>query len=513
MKSIKKPSRRELMQAGALAPALSPTASAAPPKISPEDDSVYTRVGVRPFINCTATYTINGGTLTLPEVKAAMDAAGRHSVNLDELMDKVGERIATLLGAEAALVSAGCAAALVHATSACVTGGDPEKMQQLPRMDGLRSEVIMPKQSRNQYDHAIRSVGVRLVEVDTREEFFAALGRNTAMVAVLGTGEAKGKMRLEEIAGAAHKLGVPVLVDAAAELPLKPNPYLSRGADLVGYSGGKIIRGPQCAGLLMGRKDLIRAAWINSSPHHAFGRSMKVGKEEIMGMLAAVEVWAAQRELQSEYRTWESWYAYITEQVTRAPGVRTRVIPPAGASPFPVMEIAWDPEKIGITAGELGDTLLNGDPRIMSHAEGEGFSFILRPVAMKEGQHKLVAARLLDIFQQAPKGRAKKSLRPPAADIAGQWDVEVKFAAGSTRHHLMLLTNGNQVTGTHMGRSKPGPVKGTVDGDRVRFRSALATDGPSLRYEFEGAVKGDAMSGEIDLGEYGRATWMATRLG
>jgi seryl-tRNA(Sec) selenium transferase len=245
-------------------------------------------------------------------------------VNLDELMEKVGERLAKLLGCEFGIVTSGAAAALTHATSACVAGADPEKMQQLPDLTGLKNEVIVPRQSRNTYDHAIRTVGVKMIEIDKREEFHAALGKRTAMVAVLGTGEARGNIRLEEMAEAAHKIGVPVLVDGAAELPTPPNPYLSRGADLVAYSGGKIIRGPQCAGLLLGRKDLVKAAWINSAPHHSFGRAMKVGKEEIMGLLAAIEAWVGRRDLQAEYRQWESWYAHISQALTRLPGLRTR---------------------------------------------------------------------------------------------------------------------------------------------------------------------------------------------
>ena len=202
-------------------------------------------------------------------------------------------------------MTSGAAAALSHATAACIAGSDPELMQQLPDLTGLRDEVIMPRESRNVYDHAFRSWGARVIEVDTVEAFHAALGPRTAMVAVLGTGEARGPLRLEAIAAAAHKIGVPVIVDAAAELPRRPDPYLTRGADLVAYSGGKTMRGPQCAGLLLGRKDLVWAAFMNGAPHHAVGRMMKVGKEEIIGMLAAVEVLMS-RGIDDDYRRWTS---------------------------------------------------------------------------------------------------------------------------------------------------------------------------------------------------------------
>ncbi len=485
--------------------------SAPAPAAKSADGNIYTRIGVRPFINLTATYTINGGALALLEVRQAMEEASHHPVNLDELMGKVAERLAQLLGCEWGIVTAGCAAALAHATAACVAGADPEKMQQLPNLQGLKDQVIMPKQSRNIYDHAIRSVGVKIIEVDSPEEFHAALGQRTAVIALLGTGEARGRIRLEEMAAAGRKAGVPVLVDAAAELPLVPNPYLSRGADLVAYSGGKFLRGPQCAGLLLGRKDLVRAAWLNSSPHHAFGRSMKVGKEEIMGMLAAIEVWSRKYDLQAEYRQWEGWYAHISEKIAPVPGVQTKVLPPAGASPYPVLEVAWDPEPIGWTAGEVGRLLREGEPRIVSHAEGEGHSFLIRPVAMKAGEYKLVAQRLLEVFRQAPKSKASPTLRPPAADLAGEWEVELEFVVGSTRHKLFLETNGNRVTGRHSGRTAVGELRGAIDGDQLSLRSRLPYEGTRLAYEFTGSVGRDRMSGEVALGEYGRARWTAQR--
>ncbi|HKW99842.1 MAG TPA: aminotransferase class V-fold PLP-dependent enzyme [Bryobacteraceae bacterium] len=505
-----RPSRRELFQAGALTSAAASSLAAAPAPARADDANVYTRIGVRPFINLTATYTINGGTLTLPEVKAAMDEASRFSVSIDELMDKAGQRIAELFGAESAMVTSGCAGALAHATAACVAGADPENIAQLPNLDGLKSEVIMPAQSRNEYDHAIRSVGVKIINVETPEEFHAALGPRTAMVALLAKGESEGKIRLEEMAEAAHKLGVPLLVDAAAELPGRRDPCLSRGADLVAYSGGKILRGPQCAGLLMGRKDLIVAARANSSPHHSFGRAMKVGKEEISGMLAAVEAWALKRDLQSEYRTWTSWMTSISEEITRVPGVTTKMLPPAGGGPFPTMQVDWDPARVGITAGELGRLLLDGEPRIMSHAEGEGHSFVIRPAAMKPEHYQPVAKRLYEVLSQAPKGGAPK-LAAPASDLSGDWTVNVQYATGSAQHHLTLKADGNRLTGTHHGRKLAGNLHGVIDGARVRFRSSMPYEGAPVTYSFTGAVEGNRMSGEVGLGEFGSARWTANR--
>lgn len=475
------------------------------------DGNIYTRIGVQPFINLTATYTINGGTLMLPEVRAAMDEAARYSVSIDELMAKVGARIARLLASEAAMVTSGCAAALAHATAACVTGGDPERIQQLPVITGPRREVIIPRQSRNMYDQAIRMVGVRLVTVDTREEFAAALGERTAMVTVLGVGEPEGKMRLEEIVAAAHRAGVPVLVDAAAEIPWTPNPYLSRGADLVAYSGGKILRGPQSAGLLLGSAVLIRAAWTASSPHHSFGRPMKAGKEEIMGMLAAVEAFAGTRRIDAEYRTWEGWLGAIRECLLRVPGVEAKLLPPAGASPFPVLAVSWDAARIPITAGELGKRLLDGDPRIMSHAAGPGSSFVVRPAAMEPGQHEAVAARLVALFEEAARPRPPERLAPPAADLSGAWDVLLHFPAGDARHHFDLAAAAGRITGTHRTPTLSGALQGVMDGDRIRVASELPCEGVVLTYHFAGRLVDGGMAGEVDMGEYGSTGWTACR--
>lgn len=507
-------SRRTLIQAGGAAAGanlLAPGSSHAAPSLS---DNVYTRIGVEPFINLTATYTINGGAPMLAEVRQAMEEAAQWAVNLDELMEKAGARIAELLQAEAAIVTAGCAAALSHATAACIAGADPEKMKRLPGNPGPRHEVIIPKQSRNPYDHAFRVPGGRLVEVDTREEFLAALGRRTALVAVLGTAEAKGKMRLEEIVEAAHRMGVPVLVDAAAELPVRPNPFLSRGADLVAYSGGKILRGPQSAGLLLGRKDLVQAAWWNSSPHHAYGRSMKVSKEEVIGMLTAVELFV-KRGVEADYRTWESWFEIIARALAPIAGVSTRVLPPAGASPFPVLEIRWDPARIPLTGDQLFKLLLDGKPRIMSHAGGEGHSFILRPVAMRPEHPPVVARRLAEIFSSAPAPSRTPSTKKPPAELTGIWDAELTFACGRARHTLIFepQKQPDRIGGLHVGSIAQGALSGSIDGDSLTFRSALLVEGMRLEYGFNGRLNGREISGQLDLGEFGTGSWIARKRG
>jgi L-seryl-tRNA(Ser) seleniumtransferase len=473
---------------------------------------VYTRIGVEPFINCTATYTINGGSATLPEVIATIEQASHYHVNFDELMEKVGDRLAELLQVEWGIVTAGAAAALTHATAGCLAGADPEKMQRLPNLDGLKNEVIMPKESRNPYDHALRTLGVKIVEVNSPAELEAAISPRTAMIEVLGNHFGGAKLDLKDVAPIARKAGIPILVDGAADYLIVPNPYLAQGASLVAYSGGKIIRGPQTAGLLVGRRDLVRAAWANSSPHHSFGRALKVSKEEIVGMLRAVEVWRGGRDFQADFQEWTSWYHYITEQITRVPGVRGEIRGPARGGPFPTLNVSWDTAKIGLTAGEVGAQLLAGKPRIMSHAEGQGHAFLVRPVAMKPGEYKMVAQRLYEIFQSAPKGGLQQTkAAPPAVDISGAWEAEIQYEVGSSRHKLVIAAKGNDLTGSHQGWAYHGDIRGKIDGDKVEFRSSLPAEGTRLNYTFRGNASGTTMSGTLDLGEYGKARWHATK--
>jgi L-seryl-tRNA(Ser) seleniumtransferase len=384
-------------------------------------------------------------------------------------------------------------------------------MQQLPDLTGLKNEAIIPASSRNQYDHAVRMVGLKVIEVDSKEELKAAINHRTAVVMVLGNRFDQVRLGLDEVAPIAKAAGVPVLVDAAADYLIVPNPYLAAGADLVCYSGGKILRGPQTAGLLLGREDLVRAAYANSAPHHGFGRPMKVSKEEIAGMAVAVDVWVNKRNIEAEYEEWKRWYAHITSVITKVDGVTTEVRGPTRGGPFPTMNISWDPEKIGLTAGELHDILLRGDPAIQTHASGEGHSFLFRPVAMKPEDYKIVADRLLDVFRKAPKKRPVTIAKNPMADISGRWNVQMKFLAGEADHLLFFEADGNRLTGTHAGSVTRGPLEGEIDGDRVRFRSVLPIEGSRLSYRFSGRLSGDRMEGDLDLGEYPSARWSAVR--
>ena len=292
-----------LFRGSAAAATGAPAAPAGPGlRLGPD---LYESIGVRPLVNARGTYTIISGSTMLPEVRAAMAEASQHYVHLDELTEAIGARLAELTKAEWGLVTSGCAAALMHATAACVAGGNADRHVRLPDLRGFpKDEVIIPKHSRNVYDAAVRAVGVRVIEVATGAELEAAFGPRTAMVYIFAGPKAdEGPLSTKAICEVANRKGVPVLVDAAAEGLTVPNIHLQAGAALVGYSGGKCMRGPQSAGLLLGRKDLVRAAWVHSAPHHGYARSTKVGKEEAMGMLMAVEMWV-KRDHKAEWNQW-----------------------------------------------------------------------------------------------------------------------------------------------------------------------------------------------------------------
>ena len=505
--------RRELFGYGSLlaaAQAFTQRLAGAPLELT---SRLYQSIGVKPMINSRGTFTIITGSQTLPEVKKAMDEASRHFVHMDELMDGVGRRLAEITGAEWGIVTAGCCAAITHCTAAAIAGGNPERMQQLPDLTGLRSEVIVPAYSRNVYDHAVRMVGPRIIEVRDKAEMERAFTDRTAMVYILGGPGDDGPLGTRVVAEVARRHKVPVLVDAAAEvLTLKPNVHLERGANAVAYSGGKCIRGPQAAGLLLGDKAWLQAAWINSAPHHAFGRSLKVGKEEIMGMLAAVEMWV-KRDHKAEWRQWESWLEHIAQRAQQVKGVTAKVTQPGAdlSNRSPRLTIQWEPSAVGITGTELSKTLLDTEPRIVVAGSTEKTLSIV-PYQMQPGDEKIVAERVHAVLSKPPKQPDSEPTPsgPPAA-VAGQWEVRLEFGPGSATHILMFEQDGGKLAGTHRGEFYAGDLAGAVAGNSVRFRSSQRVHGTRLSWDFTGAVEGDKITGTVFMGEYGTTTFVAQK--
>ncbi|MBI4876505.1 MAG: hypothetical protein HY822_17860 [Acidobacteria bacterium] len=323
-------------------------------------NNIYTRIGVRPFINARGTWTYLSGSLELPEVRRAKEQAALHFVDMFELQRGVGRRLAQLSGAESGMITSGAAGAMAAATAACIAGSDPAKVWQLPDTTGLKHEVVMFG-GRSAFDSAIRLAGGKLVLTRAHAELQAALNPNTAMIYTTALGE-----RLEKAIAIAKAARVPLLLDDAAGIPPFENLrlYAKMGADLYTFSGGKGLCGPQCSGLLLGRKDLIEAALANSSPWEgAVCRPMKVGKEEIMGCLAAVEAWA-HRDLAALDREWNLRVQRIRKLVDSVPDVATRIEIPQGGNRYPTLVVTWDEEKWGFSVADCDRQLREGEPRI-----------------------------------------------------------------------------------------------------------------------------------------------------
>jgi uncharacterized pyridoxal phosphate-dependent enzyme len=491
--------------------------AAASTGLHPTVADVYQSIGVRPLINARGTFTIISGSTMLPEVRVAMDAAAQKYVHLDELTEAVGARLATLTGAEWGMVSNGCSAGLTLATAACVAGGNPDLHVRLPNLAGFpKDEAIIPTHSRNVYDAALRSVGVRVVEVSTLAEFEAALGPRTALIYILaGPNADNSPLSVKAIAPIAKAKGVPILVDAAAEILTIPNVHLQNGATLVAYSGGKCLRGPQTAGLLLGRKDLVKAAWVHSAPHHGVTRALKVGKEDAIGMLMAVEMWV-KRDHDAEWKRWTGWLDHIGQRVSTVTGVTTSVNQPNGLSNrTPSLRIQWDREKLGISGEAVAKILFDGEPRITLDARGgpsgqAGVS--VTPYMMAAGDEKIIADKLVAVLSNPPAQPPVTAPATSAADLTGQWTVKIQYAAATSNHTLHLTQKGNDLGGLHQGEFMTREVTGTIDGDAVRIRSAFGEQhGDSINLTFTGKLAGDQMSGALDMGEYLGATWTATR--
>ena len=364
-------SRRTLLRKGSEAVAggvcmgsVLPIKASVPPATSAVD--YYQKLGVTPFINAAGTYTILSASTLPDEVQAAMALAAQRPVHLMELHKAAGEYLARRLRCEAALVTSGAAAAIKLATAACITHGSKSAIVNIPMdMQGLKNEVIVQKAHRYDYDHAIRDCGARFIDVETIDEYESAFTDRTVMTQFFNAAEG-GRINREDWVRVAHKHGVPCFNDAAADVPPISNlwNYTAMGFDLVAFSGGKGIRGPQCTGLLLGKKDLIDAAQLNNSPYsNTVGRGMKVGKEEIVGLVAAVDWFLHQDDgaMEAEYR---KRAAIIAERVQGVPSVQVRVFIPPVANHVPHLLITYDMNRIKLTATEVMQKMREGTPRI-----------------------------------------------------------------------------------------------------------------------------------------------------
>ena len=364
----------------------------------------YDELGVTTVINCEGTMTMLGGSLPHPELEAVMTMAGRHFVSIPELEVAAGKRIAEMLKLPegyAALVTSGAAAAIQSGLAGILTGGNETFIRQLPDLTGMKSEVIIQKSHRNPFDHQLRSTGIKLIEIETGDQLRTAVNERTAMMHFSNFANAAGQIKVDEWVKLAKKYNVPCMNDAAADTPPVSHlwDYTNMGYDLVTFSGGKAIRGPQCAGLLIGRNALVANALLNNSPHEdTLGRSQKVGKEEIVGMVKALELFLAE-DHEALAKEWQDRLQGISRELTKVPGVSTSFFVPDIANHVPHMSITWD-ARISLTPQQASKLLRNSKPSIVI-GSGEGRpglamnSFMLQP-----GEDKIVAQQLSHLLRE-----------------------------------------------------------------------------------------------------------------
>ncbi len=360
-----------------------------------QSGKVYEELGVTTVINGQGTMTMLGGSLMRPEVEAVMALAGQHFVSIPELEVAAGNRIAEMLKLPAgysALVTSGAAAAMQSGLAGILTRDNPQFIKQLPDLTGMKSEVIIQKSHRNPFDHQLRTTGIRLVEVVDRDDLRKAVNDKTAMMHFSNFANSAGQIKVDEWAKLGKEYNVPTFIDAAADTPPVSHlwDYANLGYDLIAFSGGKAIRGPQCAGLLLGRKDLVSYALLNNSPHEdTIGRSQKVGKEEIVGMVKALECYL-QEDHEALNKEWQQRLDFISSAVSKVPGVTTKFYVPEIANHVPHMEIRWD-NRVSATPREIASALRKGKPSIVLSAGEEGEVLSLNSFMLQPGEEKVIA--------------------------------------------------------------------------------------------------------------------------
>ena len=358
---------------------------------------LFKELNIRTFINAAGTLTFMTGSLMHDYVLEAINAASKDFCLLDELQDKVGEKIAQMVHSESAVVTSGAFSGLTLALAGVLTGVDEEKVKKLPHLEGtgMKSEVICQKSHDIVYNHAFLNTGCKIVSVETVEELENAINERTALLSFINIQADKGKIQHAEWVAMGKKHNIPTLIDIAADVPPVSNlwKFNDMGFDIVVISGGKAIRGPQSAGILMGRKHIIEAARLHMPPRgFNIGRGMKINKEEILGMYVALEQYL-KYDHDKEWKEWEKGIAHIENAVKPIKGIATKVhVPPLG-NITPTLNISWDPNIVKLSTKDLQEKLRNGDPSIEVGGGGENQVNVTVWV-MKPGQEKTVAKRL-----------------------------------------------------------------------------------------------------------------------
>jgi uncharacterized pyridoxal phosphate-dependent enzyme len=364
--------------------------------------NVYEELGVTTVINGQGTMTVLGGSLARPEVEAVMALAGQHFCSIPDLEVAAGNRIAEMLklpDAYTALVTSGAAAAMQSGLAGILTGNNPKFIEQLPDLTGMKSEVIIQKTHRNPFDHQLRATGVKLIVVETADELRKAVNPQTAMMHFSNFANNQGQIKVEEFVKLGKELNVPTFIDAAADTPPVSHlwDYANMGYDLCAFSGGKAMRGPQCAGLLIGKRELVANALLNNSPHEdTLGRVAKVGKEEIMGMIKALELYLKE-DHEALNKEWQRRLEYVSAQITKVPGVTTAFNMPDIANHVPHMTISWDASKVKLDPKAAHKQLREGRPSIV--LGGEKGQLGMNSFMLKPGEEKIIAEHLTTLLR------------------------------------------------------------------------------------------------------------------
>lgn len=363
----------------------------------------YEELGVTTVINCDGTMTTLGGSLLRPELEAVMAMAGRHFVSIPALEVAAGKRITEMLKLPqgyGALVTSGAAAAIQSGLAGILTGDNEALIHQLPDLTGMKSEVIIQKSHRNPFDHQLRSTGIKLIEIETPEQVRQAVNDRTAMMHFTNFANASGRIKVDEWVKLAKQYNVPCMNDAAADTPPVSHlwDYANMGYDLITFSGGKAMRGPQCAGLLIGRKDLVAYALLNNSPHEdTIGRSQKVGKEEIIGMVKALEIYLNE-DHDALAKEWQDRLGGISQELTKVPGVSTAFFTPDIANHVPHMQITWD-SRISLSAEQVSKLLRGSKPAIVLSPAEDRPGLVMNSFMLQPGEDKIVAEQLARILR------------------------------------------------------------------------------------------------------------------
>jgi seryl-tRNA(Sec) selenium transferase len=478
-------------------------------------ESLLKSIGVEPFVNCKGTNTIMGGAVVRPQVKLAMESVTTLNVQMDELAFGIGKRLAELTGAQWGIVTAGCAAGIKMVTAACLTGGDPEKLLRIPDLTGFaKSEVIIPLSSRNVYDHSVRNAGVKVITVKSLAELEKSINSRTAMIYMTPS---EDEFTIQNVSKIARASNVPLFVDAAAHILTIPDVHLQQGADMVGYSGGKGIKAPSCSGLILGRKDLLMSAHQVNSPHHGFGRDNKVGREEHIGMLAAVEAWVTMDHVK-EMNTWVSWLETIGNKVSTISGVKTTITRPEPElihHVTPYLYIRWNPDELHVTGEEIAEELGTIAPRIAVQVgkEEAGFTGItLVGYMMIPGNDKVASNRIYEVLSRKRQPKVIPIMKNPVMNMVGLWDMEVEYFSSKVTQHLFIDTQeGNWITGMFKTEFSSRPFTGSIDGSEVKILCNLYWPGDRILTTMQGSISSGILTGEMDFHEFNNAKFIAKK--